>query len=225
MSVRFYGVIPRLSTISPEEFHDHYRHPHGTHGLRNPGVLVYVQSHQFDTDLLGDEQRVYEAVAEVIFDSVESGLGLATAENYLTHLLPDEPYFIDLPGLRWLYTDEETVVEKTPADVAEERWSPEAAPFTVKLLQFLSEDDANSTDGASDAERALAVGALRFIRSVPTPEVYTEDVPAYAAVRELWWPTRWDMEQGARSAPEAWSKLIALGEGSVSLVAQAERFI
>ena len=86
MSVRFFGLIPRLPSLSRAEFHDHYRHPHGTHGLHNPGIQSYVQSHRIDTDFLGDEQRRYDAIAEVVFGSVEDGLGLATADNYLTHL-------------------------------------------------------------------------------------------------------------------------------------------
>ena len=42
---------------------------------------------------------------------------MATAENYVTHPLNDEPYFVDLPNLKWLYTDNEVAIEKQPANM------------------------------------------------------------------------------------------------------------
>ena len=80
-----------------------------------------------------------------------------------------------------------------------------------------------SANRREDAILALDIGALRFIQSAPTPRVYTDAAPAFAAVRKLWWSTRWEADQmGAGLAPEA---LAALCDGSVQLLAEAEHFL
>lgn len=228
MSVRFFGLIPRLPSLSIDEFHDHYRHPHGTLVLGNTGMSRYVQSHRFTTDLPGADAASgdpYEAVAEVTFDSLEIGLGLSTSENFVTHVLPDEPYFVEPTALAWLFTTNTKEAQRPPRSYAEEQWSPERAPVSVKLLQFLDEQDAAATEHEDEEARAFEVGALRFIRSAPAAGAHTDEAPAFAAVRELWWPSRFDLESGARSSPEAWQWLTTLNPGSVSLVATAERFL
>lgn len=224
MSVRFFGLIPRLPSLAKEEFHDHYRHPHGTHGLDNPGVQVYVQSHRIHTDFLGGGQERYDAIAEVIFGSIEEGLGLATAENYLKYLKPDEEYFVDMPRLKWLYTRNVIDEWRTPVTPAEERWDMARVPTSIKLLQFLSEEDAVSTLDVDDAALAAQLNANRFVRSVPIDEVYQDEAPSYAAVRELWWPTLHEANQAIRDDFEAWQALTKLSDDSTTLLARAERF-
>lgn len=223
MSVRFFGLIPRLPSLPRAEFHDHYRHPHGTHGLHNPGIQAYVQSHRMDTDFLGDEQQRYDAIAEVVFGPVGDGLNLATADNYLTYLKDDEKYFVDLPNLRWLYTRNTLDERRAPDSPAEERWDMARVPTSVKLLQFLNESDAE--DSPAELAHAFSLGAIHFVRSMPIDEVYAREAPPYAAVRELWWPTLQEATAGIRRNWKAWKALTGLGEGSVSLLARAERFL
>jgi uncharacterized protein (TIGR02118 family) len=107
--IKFFGLIPRRPDLSSDEFHDHYRHPHGTLGKRIPGFRGYVQSHQMSTDLLGEDQTRFEAVAEVWFDNATDAVGLADDPHYVEHLAPDEASFVDLERLKWLYTTEEVV--------------------------------------------------------------------------------------------------------------------
>ena len=223
MSVRFFGLIPRLPSLSRAEFHDHYRHPHGTHGLHNPGIQSYVQSHRLDTEFLGADQQRYDAIAEVTFLTVAEGLGLATAENYLTYLKDDEDYFVDLPNLKWLYTKDTINERRASRSVAEERWNSQRVPTSIKLLQFLDENDGESSVDESDL--AFSLGAIHFIRSSPIAEVYAETPPAYAAVRELWWPTLHEAHQGIREKYDSWKALTELSGDSVSLIARAERFL
>lgn len=227
MTVRFFGLIPRKPEISSEEFHDHYRYPHGALGLGLEKMRLYVQSHQFETDLLGPDQRRYEAIAEGWYDTPTDGMGLGTHPHYVAHLLPDEPLFVDIPNLKWLYTDESLVYNKSEDDSgleeAERWWSPEVVPTSVKLLQFLSKDDAAAQKSAA-LDLARTVGAQRFIRSEPNAEVYASDTPAFYAVHEFWWPTYCELQSAVRAEPDSWKTLSTLGAGSVSLIARAERF-
>lgn len=221
--VRFFGLIPRKPEITSQWFHDHYRYPHGALGLGLDAMKHYVQSHQFDTPLLDDSQRRFEAIAEGWYETPEAGLALATNPHYVAHLLPDEALFVDLPRLKWLYAFETQRSELREDIEADRWWSPESVPVTVKLIQFLSESDrrALAVDAAS---LGASLGAKRFVESEPHPSVYESDEPAFAAVREYWWPSYSELLAGQEANSEAWETLTALGTDSASLVAHAERY-
>jgi hypothetical protein len=221
--VRFFGLIPRRPDVTPQWFHDHYRYPHGALGLGLDAMRHYVQSHQFDTPLLGDGQRRFEAIAEGWYETPEAGLALATNPHYVAHLLPDEGLFVDLPRLKWLYARETRRSEMLSGAEPDRWWSPESVPITVKLIQFLSEADRAGSGGEAES-RGAALGAKRFVESEPHPDVYATDAPAFAAVREYWWPTYSDLLAAQEADPAAWETLTALGVDSVSLVAHAERY-
>ena len=221
--VRFFGLIPRKPDISSQWFHDHYRYPHGALGLGLDAMKHYVQSHQFETPLLGDSQGRFEAIAEGWYETPEAGLALASNPHYVAHLLPDEALFVDLPELKWLYATEAEHVELGSDSEADRWWRPEAVPVTVKLLQFLSEED-HLKSGENPAALASALGAKRFVRSVPHPSVYESDTPAFASVLEFWWPTYSEVLAGSGENPEAWKQLTELGADSISLLATAERY-
>lgn len=227
--IKFFGLIPRRPDISTEEFHDHYRHPHGTLGRQISTFRHYVQSHQIHSDRLGEGQEVYEAVAEVWFDTVPDAVGLADDPHYIEHVQPDEPNFVDMEKLKWLYTTEEVLI--SGPDVR----SPDAAArglqgfhleraTSIKLMQFKPSGSAPDRSAEDDAALGARLGAIRHVRCRPQPEIHADDLPAFAEVQELWWPTVWAFEEAAASGG-ALQELMAIAPGSVTLLAQAERFI
>jgi uncharacterized protein (TIGR02118 family) len=225
--IKFFGLIPRRPDLSPEEFHDHYRHPHGTLGKRIPRFRGYVQSHQTPSRFLGDDQTRFEAVAEVWFDTVSDAVGLAEDAHYVAHVQPDEPNFVDLDNLRWLYATEEVLRsgpdQEPDAPLADRLLDGMhlERPVTVKLLHFAAAR-AGSEDRTSAASR---LGAGRHVRCAPHAEIHAEEPPAFAAVHELWWPTVWDFERAAEANRGALSDLTERDDGSVTVLAYAERFI
>jgi EthD domain len=224
--IKFFGLIPRRPDISELEFHDHYRHPHGTLGYKNRGYVGYVQSHLTTTAVDPCPTSVFEAVAEVWFDNLHTGLGLADDPNYLAFVKDDEPHFVDLTRLKWLYTDEQVlripVDPASPPDHASMVWLITTAPTTFKLLQFLGDDDP--IDAAEQAALAGRLGALRTTRCGASAHAHPAGDAAFATVRELWWPTEWHFIQGVTADPEAWAALLQVPPGSESLLARAERF-
>jgi uncharacterized protein (TIGR02118 family) len=225
--IKFFGLIPRRPDISSEEFHDHYRHPHGTLGKEIPGFRGYVQSHQISTDLLGGDQTVFEAVAEVWFDNMSDAVRLGEDPHYLEHLQPDEPNFVDMDKLKWLYTTEEVVLsgpdprEATPLAHRLLQGMHLERPVTVKLLHF-GAHERRLQDPTNFAGR---LGAVRHVRCAPHAEIHADEAPAFAEVHELWWPTRWDFEHGVAGAEDELRALADGDRGSVTLLATAERFI
>jgi uncharacterized protein (TIGR02118 family) len=221
--IKFFGLIPRRKDISSEEFHDHYRHPHGTLGSQISTFRGYVQSHQVHSSVLGPDQNRFEAVAEVWFDTVADAVGLADDPHYLEHVQPDEPNFVDMDSLKWLYTSEEVLI--SGPDVR----SPDAAeralqgfhlvrPNTIKLLQFIEQPARDDHSGLG-----AGLGAVRHVRCRPQLEIHDDERPAFAEVHELWWPTVEAFEKGAAGGPLR--EFLAPGAKSVTMLVHAERFI
>jgi len=227
--IKFFGLIPRRPDISPEEFHDHYRHPHGTLGRQIPTFRQYVQSHQVHSDRLGEGQETFEAVAEVWFDTVQDAVGLADDPHYIEHVQPDEPNFVDMEKLKWLYTTEEVLIsapDVRSSDAAArglQRFHLERAT-SIKLMQFRDDTPGAERSAAEDAALGARLHAIRHVRCRPELEIHADEPPAFAEVQELWWPTVWAFEEAIASG-DALEEFMALAPSSVTLLAQAERFI
>jgi uncharacterized protein (TIGR02118 family) len=225
--IKFFGLIPRRPDISSDEFHDHYRHPHGTLGRQISTFREYVQSHQIHTDRLGDGQEMYEAVAEVWFDTVADAVGLADHPHYIEHVQPDEPNFVDMDNLKWLYTTEEVLISgpdvHSPDAAARglQRFHLERAT-SIKLIHFR---ETENVDRSAEDDRALgaSLGAIRHVRCRPQVEIHADEPPAFSEVQELWWPTVWAFEEATASS-DALREFLAIAPSSVTLLAQAERF-
>lgn len=226
---KMFGVIPRKPGVSKEYFHDHYRHPHGTMGRRISFMRAYTQSHQFDSDLLGDDQDRFEACAEVWMDNAAAALNFGTEPNYVEHVLPDEPLFVDLDKLEWCFTIEEIIYggvdwNDPDAEYADKLFRLDTRPMCVKLLQFVITDGDQPWDGENDAELGRRIGALRHVRCRPSVEVHPQGAFCIG-VRELYWPTRLAMEDGIAKHRAAWDELLNRPADAVQFVATAERFM
>jgi hypothetical protein len=226
--VKLFAMIPRKPGISRDEFHDHYRHPHMSLGAQIEEITHIVQSHQFDSEHLGADQRRYEALGEAWFESLSTAVSLGEHAIYTLQVQPDEPNFVDLSRLNWLFTDTEDVLIDRPR--AEEGfnqvdclWSEERRPVSVKLTQFI-ESGAN-LGWASDRDKDLgkAIGAFRHVRRYAAREAHGDN-PPFLGTRELWWPSHWAFDQGAAADPHALSELLARPGKSVTLVAYSERW-
>lgn len=226
--IKMFGCIPRRPDISARYFHDHWRHPHGSLALRISTMRAYVQSHQIHSDLLDEQQTRFEGCAEVWFDNIADAAGFPSEPVYVRDLIPDEPLFVDLPNLRFAFTREEVLVsgpdlrENLPTGDAV--WRPDNRPGSVKLLQFITAEGERRWDGEDDAALGRRIGALRHVRSRPAAEIHP-DGAFIIGIRELWWPTLWDLQQGAAADPVAWSELLSRPREWAGFIANSERFM
>lgn len=226
---KMFGLIPRKPGITKQYFHDHYRHPHGTLGRRISYMRGYTQSHQFDTDLLGPDQRRFEACAEVWMDNVHAAQNFGTEPNYIDHVLPDENNFVDLDKLEWCFVTEDIIdggVDWADPDseYADKLFRLDERPMSVKLLQFILNEGETPWEGDDDKALGRRIGALRHVRCKLSPEVHPEGAFCLG-VRELYWPTRLAMEEGIASDAEAWNLLQGRAGEVVQFFATAERFM
>ncbi len=186
--------------ISAQEFHDHWRHPHATLVRDIRPIRHYVQNHRIASDLVPETESPYLGIAEVWFDSAASGADLVNDPQYVTHVGPDEPAFVDQSKLVVTLTTEE-VVQTNRGQIAPNApagdlyWSDKDAPTYTTLWQFVRD---RSVDWSSEESLELSrrLGAFRHVvnRSIqPDSEI--------AIVRRLSWPSLTVFEQACTAYP------------------------
>lgn len=226
--IQFFALIPRLPDVSSQEFHDHWRHPHGTMGRMIPTLRSYVQAHQIHTDLLPPEQAEFEGIALSQFDSLKDAVEFGAEPYYTKYIQPDEPNFVDQSRLRWLNTEEEVLVpratERQGAPYADALWLHLNLPVSIQLLQFVRPNGNRQWAGEEDEALGRRIGALRHVRNYPNREAHGEN-PSFLGARQLWWPTRSAFEAGVEADREAFSTLVSKSGSAITLLAQSERFL
>jgi hypothetical protein len=226
--IKFFALIPRAESVTSQEFHDHWRHPHGSMGRPIPSMVSYVQSHHIPSDLFGLNQTTYEGIAETEFDTLADALDFGTEPQYVNRVQPDEPNFVG-PGLEWLYSKQEVLVPRRRAQdgasYADVMWSPLDRPYSIKMLQFVHRDGNPDWAGDDDAELGARIGAFRHVRDHILPEAHP-DGATWLGARELWWPTLTAFHAGVAADRAAFDELVGRGgQGALTLLAQAERFL
>lgn len=233
--VKLFALIPRRPDLTSDEFHDHYRHPHGTYGRDLITLRGYVQSHQIYTEMLGPNQSRFEAVAELWFDNERDLANLRRDPTLVKYLKEDEPKFVDAPNLE-MFAGEEEVLRSGPergegVTDADVMWSHDNRPLSVKLLHFIAPDGNPNWASPEDEQLSKALRAFRHVRCNPVRMANNpvrpdhRDELSFLGVHELWWPTVTDFRAGVAASPDALSALLAKAGKAVTLLAQAERFI
>ncbi|QJT06365.1 EthD domain-containing protein [Streptomyces asoensis] len=225
--IRFFALIARAEGVSSQEFHDHWRHPHGTMGNRIANMRSYVQGHQIHTDLLGQDQASYEGIAITGFDNIQEALAFGNEPQYVEHVQPDEPNFVDQSRLLWLYTTEEVLVGRAKpqdgADYADTLWNDLDHGTSIQLLQFIRPGNPDWA-GEDDAELGRRIGALRHARNPAASEAGDAN-PDLIGARQLWWPTLTAFQQGVAKDPDAVKQLLAQGGDAHTALVRSERFL
>jgi uncharacterized protein (TIGR02118 family) len=226
--IKMFATIPRKPGLTAPQFHDHWRHPHGTLTRKISTITAYVQSHKLDSPHVPASQCAYDGAAEVWYDNLADALNMKDEPAYLRYNVPDEPRFVDMEGLKFILTEEEVVDSKidilTASDEGDIAWSSRTAPVAVKLLQFIASDGHAAWAAGEDIDLARRLGAFRHVRCRPVQSVYGEN-PPFLGIRELFWPTQTVFETCVARAPEALARIIALAGPATQFLAQAERVI
>jgi uncharacterized protein (TIGR02118 family) len=226
--IKLFGMGVRRAGMSAEDFHDYWRHPHGTWGRTMSTLRGYVQSHQIHTNVLGPDQAHYECVAEMWLDSKTDLEGFQNEPVFVKYLRDDAVNFVD-PDRAIFFGTEEEILTSGPSDLAQlnpgdDLWSLASRPFSVKLLVFFAPDAGRGW--ASDNDRAI-VQSLRALRHVRCHSLAERDADnaRFLGVQEMWWPTARDFHAAVATSPEALNELLGRAGRSVTLLAQAERFL
>lgn len=226
--VKLFAMGVRRPGMSAADFHDYWRHPHGTWARNMSTLRGYVQSHQIDTELLGPDQAQYECVAECWLDNERDLAGFQQEPVFVRYLRDDAPNFVD-PSKAIFFATEEEVLRSGPEassalNPGDEQWALASRAFSVKLLQFVSPDGNPTWASKGDEALGRRLNALRHVRCHPL-RGDSAGGTRFLGVQELWWPTVRDFRNGVHAAPEALRELLANAGKSMTLLAQAEVFL
>jgi uncharacterized protein (TIGR02118 family) len=196
-----------LDGISRQEFHDHWRHPHGTlvKGIRP--IRRYIQNHRIDTDLIPHSESPYLGIAEVWFDSLEVGHNLGNDPQFVKHVGPDEPNFVDQTKLVVTFMTEEVITANRPAldagaNYADSYWTDNDAASYISLTQVIQKGAGPDWNTDEDHTLAERLGAFRHVlnRNV-------DNTAEVVAARQLYWPSLTVFERAVRNDPAAFDAL------------------
>jgi hypothetical protein len=225
-AVKVFSILARRADRSSQYFHDHWRHPHATMGLGIVGARRYVQSHRIDTPLLDTAQSRYDGIVEIWFESLADAFRLQSDPVYRGKLVPDESTFLDMSKGVSLMTTEEVLMSgatsRSDLPEADSGWHEHQRPVSIKLIQLFSAPK-ETWAREDDVNLGGAVGALRHVRCFPVALAHPQG-SALSGIRELWWPTLTAFEEGVAQAKDAWKAMLGRATGTVSLLANAERF-
>ncbi|HEY3657592.1 MAG TPA: EthD domain-containing protein [Steroidobacteraceae bacterium] len=226
--VKMVAAIPRRKDLSEQEFHDHWRHPHGTISRQMLTLRAYVQSHRTRSQLLPQEQEIFDGITEVWFDNLSDALGVKENPAYLRYNGPDEPRFVDMERLIFVFVTEEVLASRANVNTwpneADVLWSPWHCSVSVKLIQLIEAAGGTDWTSSNDESLGIRIGALRHVRSRPIAAIHG-DKPPFVGIRELWWPTLTAFEKGVKSDRPAFEQLISKCTNAKTLLCQAERVI
>ena len=223
--IKMFCAVPRRPDVSEQAFHDHWRHPHGSMALEIEAARHYTQTHRAESDLLNETQRRYDGIVEVWFDSEADAVGLPANPDYQLYLAPDEPNFIAVDGMHYVFTDEEIVDAGPEAgrnSAQDQLWRWDERPNSIKLIQLVEADGDIPWAHADDRALGRAIGALRHVRCRPRQALHP-DGAAFVGIRELWWPTLTAFEAGVARGEAAFRALLDRPARAVCLVGTAER--
>ncbi|MFG2276099.1 EthD domain-containing protein [Streptomyces chartreusis] len=205
-AVKMVQLAHPRADIKAQEFHDHWRHPHATLVRDIRPIRHYVQNHRIHSEVFPDSDSTYLGIAECWFDSLASNQGLGADPQYVHHVGPDEPEFVD-QSKHLITVTTEQVVQTNRGDISPEApagdlyWSDKDAPTYVALWQFVRDHSVDwSREESLEVSRAL--GAFRQVvnRSVALAS-------EIASVRQFYWPSMTIFEQAVTSNRPAFEAL------------------
>ena len=228
MSIKLYGLIPRKAEQTKQEFHDYYRHPHGTMGRGITMMRGYVQNHQIPTTRLGADQERYDAIAEVWLDNEYDALHFREDPVLVKYIVDDEPILTDYERVNYFIGNSEVLIsgplQGAGLHPGDEMWSPANRPLSVKLMIFVDLDGTEDWKSEEAMEIGRKLGAFRQTRATPLESAH-RDMPTFLGLHEFWWPTQTVFERSVDAAPGVLEALQKKVGRSWTTLVQAERFM
>ena len=218
--IKAFALIPRKEGVSVERFHAHWRDVHAPLARRIKTIRRYSQSHAIRQAVDGLPGSIYEGVAEVWFDDLDTALGMGADPDYVDGAGADEPNFIDQSRLTFLFCTDplpDKAGGLTPSD------------HEVKSLLLLR--NASNGNWLDDqlipcALKLPDVQRVGLARAIPGA---TEERQLFDAVLELSWPNLASHDRAwADPAAEELCELVISSvarEASASLVAEVYQVI
>jgi uncharacterized protein (TIGR02118 family) len=200
--VKMFAFPSRRADVSVADFHAHWRGPHRVLAERIPSFRRYVQSHRrWDLDP-GPQAADFEGSAEVWFDEVAAALGMQDDPSYAEGAAKDEPSFIDMDRLIFIFTEEDVLEPGLPIGKDDDG---------VKLMQMVrrasgvDREEFAARWGRSDDGVAERLHADRHVACRTLVQRGPE--PPFDGVREVFWADPDDFRRARDEDDGQWACL------------------
>jgi len=188
--VKVHAFMVEKAGLSDEEFHRHWRGPHGYLAMRVTEIVRYVQDHTYGSAPRFDgwAPLIYHGLPAVWFENIATATGLHSNPHFqASHA--DEENLVERDQLGWLRSSETVVVpgpELAPGD-------PELWKLTLLLQARDAVEDAAFVDLTAQVAGTLP-GAVRATASLPRRDQHRESAPLFDAVLEFAFAGRTELE-------------------------------
>jgi EthD domain len=198
--VKVHAFMVKKAGLSDEQFHAHWRDPHGYLAMRVTEIIRYVQDHTYgrNPQFEGWKPLSYHGLPAVWFADMAAAAGLhANPDFEESHA--DEDNLVERDQLGWLRSTETVILPgPVPAPGDPERWK-------LTLLVCSRQSLAAGTFPAAivDVARDLVDRLPDLVRatvSLPRPDQYVDSPPLYDAVLEFAFGSRAHLEAATASA-------------------------
>jgi hypothetical protein len=193
--VKVHAFMVKKAGLSDEDFHRHWRDPHGYLAMRVTEIVRYVQDHTYGSSprLDGWAPLVYDGLPAVWFENIATATGLHSNPDFQeSHA--DEENLVERDRLGWLRSTETVVVPgPEPADGDPELWK-----LTLLVRARPGTDGAGFVAAAGPVAGTLP-GLVRATVSLPRADQYREEAPLFDAVLEFAFLSRADLEAATDS--------------------------
>jgi len=206
------GMIRRIPSLTPAEFSDHWKGPHGTIASHIPNLKRYHQNHAFAPLAIRDlpDRWFLDGLSELWFDDIETMLRSIGSPQYAP-LAQDTPTVMTMPGL---IAGVQEVVVAGPTDKSAfvKAMVVVGRDLTLSASAFASRWREQSARLEQLADLRAAVNIfVRHWESRPGEVIPYEQLPV-DAVTELWFSSEGAMRKAfAADLPD----LLAPKNGSV----------
>ena len=194
--VKVHAFMVKKAGLSDEDFHRHWRDPHGYLAMRVKEIIRYVQDHTYGANprLDGWSPLAYDGLPAVWFADIGTATGLhANPDFQESHA--DEENLVERDQLGWLRSTE-TVVVPGPELAAGD---PELWKLTL-LARTRPSADSGALVGVVGEVAGTLPGLVRATVSLPRPDQYTDSAPLFDAVVEFAFRSRAALEAATDSA-------------------------
>ena len=229
--IKVFVFIKKLPHLTDEQFHAHWRHPHGTLTFRMPQLLGYVQNHGIGArpTLPGLPSTPYLGVPVIQLASIADLEAMAADPRYKP-LQEDALLLYDQQDVVWLVMNPDGEHAQNPP-------SPPGGHVINALLLLRRSPQCHAEQfqrGARELSTALQAAAGHGCESrlsLPDPAYYAgKDAPPFDALIEMRFQQIDAFEKGWEA--RATQELLSTAKGSLldsaqtfGFLAQEERFI
>lgn len=181
--IKAIALAKKKPGMPDDEFHRYWRQTHGPLALQMSLLRRYVQTHRTNDEFPGFDGCLYDGLAELWFDDLETLHNLPQHPEYINGAKADEPNFIDMDALKFFATSEKLLIDEI--ELEKDTQCTKAVFLLTRKKGMGVADFQDYWLNEHAPQIPTDAGILRYTQSHTLPDTYGAEEPAYDGVAEL----------------------------------------